>query len=388
MKHRITNSESRDMLQRRINEGEFHPFFQPIVSLENHRVMGYELLARHISPDGPISTPADFIPAIEHHGLLDELMISLMAQGFKAAAAWPEEHFLSINLSPSQLNGKYLTETIRRSAVKHQFSLERVKIEITETALIDDISRARKEIEALANMGCMITMDDFGTGYSSLAWLIQLPINTLKIDRSFIQSMLHKKDSRKIISSVVGLGRSLDIDVIAEGVETEEEAEMLREIGCLYAQGYLFGRPAPAAETQKTLIPRSDNGSQRRIARLSLEQRAHQISSMYAAPGTSICFLNPELFIVDASDTFAKRVGWNPLDLINKHIHEVIPSQASSLTWLQEYRKKGLPYPPYEVKLPDGSVDLVMITRVQDEAKDLLGFCIFGVAIKGPDGTK
>ncbi|NBB57254.1 EAL domain-containing protein, partial [Pantoea vagans] len=106
---------------------------------------------------------------------------------------------------------------------------------------------------------------------------------------------------------------------------------------------------------------------------------AHQISSMYAIPGTSICFLNPELVIVDASDTFAERVGWAPQDLIHKYIYEVIPSQAEKLLWLQEFRLKGLPYPPYEVVLPDGSSDLVMVTRVEDEAKDLLGFCVFGV---------
>lgn len=387
MKPGVKNDEPREMLQQRINRGEFHPFFQPIISLEDLRVMGFEMLARHISPEGTITPPADFIPAMERSGLLDELMLSLMVQGFKTAAAWPEQQFLSMNVSPSQLNGRYLTETIRETANQFRFDLARLKIEITETALLDDINRARTEIEALSDMGCTIAMDDFGTGYSSLAWLIQLPVNTLKIDISFIRSMLEKKDSRKIISSVVGLGRSLDMDVIAEGVETDEQAEMLRGIGCLYAQGYLFGRPVTAAETHLMLSTATDKGVLRRVARLSLDQRAHQISSMYAVPGTSICFLNPELMIVDASDTFAERVGWAPHDLINKYIYEVIPSQAEKLIWLQEFRIKGLPYPPYEVMLPDGSSDLVMVTRVEDEAKDLLGFCVFGVKLSSRPGA-
>jgi len=387
MKHGVKNDEPRERLLQRIKRGEFHPFFQPIVSLEDQRVMGFEMLARHISPEGTITPPADFIPAMEQTGLLDELMLSLMVQGFRAAAAWPEQQFLSMNVSPSQLNGRYLTETIRNTALQARFDLCRLKIEITETALLNDIHTARTEIEALSEMGCTIAMDDFGTGYSSLAWLIQLPVNTLKIDSSFIRSMLDKKDSRKIISSVVGLGRSLDMDVIAEGVETDEQAEMLRGIGCLYAQGYLFGRPVSAAESGLMLTTATDKGFVRRVARLSLDQRAHQISSMYAVPGTSICFLDPELVIVDASDTFAERVGWTPHDLIHKYIYEVIPSQADKLLWLQEFRKKGLPYPPYEVVLPDGSSDLVMVTRVEDEAKELLGFCVFGVKLSSRDGN-
>lgn len=387
MIHGVKNDEPRERLLQRIKRGEFHPFFQPIVSLEDQRVMGFEMLARHISPEGTITPPADFIPAMEQTGLLDELMLSLMVQGFRAAAAWPEQQFLSMNVSPSQLNGRYLTETIRNTALQARFDLCRLKIEITETALLNDIHTARTEIEALSEIGCTIAMDDFGTGYSSLAWLIQLPVNTLKIDSSFIRSMLDKKDSRKIISSVVGLGRSLDMDVIAEGVETDEQAEMLRGIGCLYAQGYLFGRPVSAAESGLMLTTATDKGFVRRVARLSLDQRAHQISSMYAVPGTSICFLDPELVIVDASDTFAERVGWTPHDLIHKYIYEVIPSQADKLLWLQEFRKKGLPYPPYEVVLPDGSSDLVMVTRVEDEAKELLGFCVFGVKLSSRDGN-
>ena len=385
MKHAVKNNEPRELLQQRIKRGEFHPFFQPIVSLEDLRVMGFEMLARHISPKGSITPPADFIPAMEREGLLDELMLSLMVQGFKMAAAWPDHQFLSMNVSPSQLNGSYLTETIRKTAVQYGFDLARLKIEITETALLNDINTARTEIEALSEMGCTIAMDDFGTGYSSLAWLIRLPVNTLKIDSSFIQSMLDKKDSRKIISSVVGLGRSLDMDVVAEGVETDEQAEMLRGIGCLYAQGYLFGRPVAAAESGLMLTTATGKDFNQRVARLSLDQRAHQISSMYAVPGTSICFLNPELMIVDASDTFAERVGWAPQDVIHKYIYEVIPSQADKLLWLQAFRKKGLPYPPYEVVLPDGSSDLVMVTRVEDEAKDLLGFCVFGVRLSKRD---
>ena len=371
----------RDNLLKLIKSGEFRPHFQPIVSLEDGRVVGFEMLARGISADGAELYPDDFISAMEHYGLLNDLTAMLLEYGLTAAIAWPEDLYLSINVSPSQLKGKLLPEIIKNIAERFRFNLSRLKIEITETALIDDIDTARAEVESLSEMGCTIAMDDFGTGCSSLAWLIQLPASTIKIDVSFIRSMLDKKDSRKIISSVVSLGRSLDMSVIAEGVETNEQAEMLREMGCECAQGYLFGKPMPAEETYRFLTAAPVISSHRRIARLSLDQRAHQISSMYAAPGVCICFLSPELFIVDASDTFAQRIGLAPRELINRHIFEVIPTESERLVWLQGFREKGLPYPPYQVKLPGGFVDLVMLTRIEDEGKDLLGFCLFGVDI-------
>ncbi|WP_392336261.1 EAL domain-containing protein [Pantoea stewartii] len=226
------------------------------MSLEDERVVGFEMLARRVLPDGLIIPPDQFIPEMERQGLLNELTAVLLTQGILTAGTWPEQQFLSVNVSPSQLKGCHLPDIIKHVANQYAFSLPRLKIEITETALIDDVDSARAQIDYLSEMGCMIAMDDFGTGFSSLAWLIQLPATTIKIDSSFIRSMLHQKDSRKIVSSVVGLGRSLDMDVIAEGVETEEEAEMLRKIGCTYAQGYLFGKPLTADETHALLLTR------------------------------------------------------------------------------------------------------------------------------------
>lgn len=382
------NATLHTCFKKRLQAGEFTPYFQPIVSLEDERVVGFEMLARRVLPDGLIIPPDQFIPEMERQGLLNELTAVLLTQGILTAGTWPEQQFLSINVSPSQLKGRHLPDIIKHVANQYAFSLPRLKIEITETALIDDVDSARAQIDYLSEMGCMIAMDDFGTGFSSLAWLIQLPATTIKIDSSFIRSMLHQKDSRKIVSSVVGLGRSLDMDVIAEGVETEEEAEMLRKIGCTYAQGYLFGKPLTADETHALLLTRPGKKFHRRVQRMSLDQRAHQISSMYAAPGTSICFLNTDLRIVDASETFAERVCWELDDLIDRYIYEVIPSEADKLLWLQDFREKGLPYPPYEVTLPGGRIDLVIITRVEDEAKDLLGFCVFGIDISSRMGTE
>lgn len=388
--HKIYDSDdynSRNFLQQLIISGEFIPYFQPIVSLENERIVGFEILARRILPDGVVIGPDDFISTLEHHNLLNELMSSLLHQSFMATTDWPSQLFLSVNVSPSQLNGKSIPAIIKDAAENCKFSLTRLKIEITETALIDEIDTARAELEHLSEMGCKIAMDDFGTGCSSLAWLIHLPASTLKIDRSFICSMIHKKYSRKIISSIIGLGRSLDMEVIAEGVETQEQAELLRSMGCEYAQGFFFGRAMPAKDTCNFLAEIPAPKFHGRLTRMSLEQCAHQISSMYSAPGVCICFLNPELIIVDASDTFAERMGWASDEVIQRNIFEVIPTESDRLNWLQGFREKGLPYPPYEVRLPGGKVDLVILTRVEDETKDLLGFCLFGVDISGRVGT-
>jgi len=373
--------QSRNLLKLLIRSGEFTPYFQPIVSLENERVVGFEILARRILPSGVEVGPDNFISYLEHHNLLNELMKTLLTQSFTAAKDWPSQLFLSINVSPSQLKGKSIPAILKVAAESCKFNLSRLKIEITETALINEIDTARAEIEHLSEMGCKIAMDDFGTGYSSLAWLIHLPATTLKIDRSFIGSMIHKKYSRKIISSIIGLGRSLNMEVIAEGVETQEQAELLRSMGCEYAQGFFFGRAMPANDTYNFLAQITTPKFHGRLTRMSLEQCAHQISSMYKAPGVCMCFLNPELIIIDASDTFAERVGWALDEVIQRHIFEVIPTESDRLNWLQGFREKGLPYPPYEVRLPGGKVEMVMLTRVEDETKDLLGFCLFGIDI-------
>ncbi|CAK9884320.1 MAG: putative signaling protein [Candidatus Erwinia impunctatus] len=373
--------KSREKLSVAIGKGEFIPFFQPIVSLSDQRIVGFELLARYRDEDDIIVRPDTFMAEITKFDLFDEMMISIIYQTSDFIKLWPHDLFVSVNVSPIQLKNNNVVQIIKEFIDEIKLTPKRLKIEITETALINDMVSARKNMNELASMGCLICMDDFGTGFSSLTWLSELPIETIKIDMSFIRTMLQKKLSRKIVTSIVGLGQNLGIEVVAEGIENEYEADMLREIGCQFAQGYFFGKPMPGPDTLTILSSDSIKSLHGKLGRMSVDQRAWQMSSMYDAPNLSICFIDKNMFIVDVSETFTKRVNFNKQDLLNKHIYEVFPSEKKRFMWLREFREKGLPYPPFEFVLPNGEVDVVILTRVEDEAHDLMGFCIFALIV-------
>ncbi|MFG1378781.1 EAL domain-containing protein [Xanthobacter autotrophicus] len=362
-------------------EGGIQPYFQPIVSLADGRVVGFEVLARWLDDERGVIGPAQFIPMVERGGLLDDLLECMMRLAFGAAVAWPSDLFLTLNISPIQLRSPLLPQAVATAATTYGLALSRLKFEITETAFIEDLESARRAIKNLADLGCSIVMDDFGTGYSSLTWLRSLPFDTLKIDASFVHSMIIERESRKIVSAVVGLGRSLDLAVVAEGVETEQEADMLRRIGCPFAQGYLFGSPMPADAAHALLDHKLQTSSTAKLEQMSLEQRAQQLSTLYHAPETSIGFIDPRFTLVDASETFARRFLRPLCDMIGRNIIELAPDIRGTIPLLREAREQGLPYPLFEFNCPDGHVDLVTLTRVQDVAGELLGYCILGIDI-------
>jgi EAL domain-containing protein (putative c-di-GMP-specific phosphodiesterase class I) len=357
------------------------PYFQPIVCLASGRIVGFESLARWVTPDHRIISPSVFIHRAERGNMLDEFMNVFMIQVFRAAAAWPSPLFVTLNLSPSQLLNRELPFLVQEVADAVGFHLSRLKIEITETAMINDLERARAAMEAFLGLGCAISLDDFGTGFSSMTWLRSLPFKTIKIDQSFVQSMLREKESRKIVSALVGLGRSLDLDVVAEGVETEEEANLLRLIGCPLAQGYLYGKPLPAAMVPDVLEQQAPIGASVALERMSLEQRAYQISALYRASEISVCFVDKHYVIVDASETFAHRIGRSLGEIVGCPLYEILPQERSRLPWLRSFRERGLPYPAYEFKRPDGQTDVVTLICVRDEIGEVLGFFILAVNI-------
>lgn len=160
----------------------------------------------------------------------------------------PDPQWLAINISPHLLRGLARAKRIREAAEAAAFPLNRVTIEITESALVENLEHAQTISRELKGQGCRLALDDFGTGYSSLLHLPSLPFDELKVDRSFVGSMTERRESRKIVSAIVGLGQSLALETIAEGVETEEQAEMLLLLGCELGEGWLFGRPVPAEQ--------------------------------------------------------------------------------------------------------------------------------------------
>lgn len=229
-----------------LETGQFIPYFQPLVMLRTGRLIGFEVLARWKHPEIGVIPPEKFIPLAEKDGWIGDLTDVVLRQAFAAASSLPLPIELSVNVSPLQLRDLGLARQFRRIAEESGFPLERVKVEITESALAENVALARTIADALKQMGCRIVLDDFGTGYSSLAHLQSLPFDELKVDRGFVSSMIDRRESRKIVAAVVGLGQSLGLTTVAEGVENQEEADMLLWLGCDQGQGWLYGRPQPA----------------------------------------------------------------------------------------------------------------------------------------------
>lgn len=231
-----------------VKRGELVAYFQPVIALDDNKVIGLETLARWEHPERGLLMPELFIPIAEDIGVIGELSYEMLRQGCKAAKNWPDDVSLSLNISPVQLKDTWLPIRIVEILKREGIAPNRLIIEVTENAIIDDIALAGKVFESLQNAGIRIALDDFGKGYSSLSHLHQLHFNHLKIDGAFVRS-IDSKESREIVDAISGLGRSLGMSVVAEGVETEECATALRAIGCEQAQGYLFGRPCNADET-------------------------------------------------------------------------------------------------------------------------------------------
>src|SRR5690606_20675089 len=186
-------------------------------------------------------SPTHFIPVAEEAGLVDAMFWTLLAQACRKALDAPGDFMLAVNISPSQVRDQWFPEKVLRTLRETGFPAQRLEIEVTESAMIGDIQRAKSSLMSLKNQGVKIALDDFGTGYSSLFLLRALPIDKLKIDRSFVATLTADRENATIVGALVGLGKALGLQVTAEGVEDEATADALRAMGCQFAQGYLFG---------------------------------------------------------------------------------------------------------------------------------------------------
>ena len=242
---------------RALNESQLVPYFQPLVTLRTGQLAGFEILARWQHPEHGLIPPNEFIPRAEQDGWINALTQQILEKAFDAAAAMPDLLTLAINVSPLQLLDIRLPQQIFGMATQADFALTRLVVEITESALVDDLEAASAIVGELKEMGCGLALDDFGKGYSSLLHLQALPFDQLKVDRSFVSSITQKRKSRKIVSAVASLGQSLGLTTVAEGIETQEQAEMMLGLGCELGQGYFYGRPMPAEDLAgATLNPR------------------------------------------------------------------------------------------------------------------------------------
>jgi EAL domain-containing protein (putative c-di-GMP-specific phosphodiesterase class I)/GGDEF domain-containing protein len=239
-------------LRHAISREQFLLHYQPVFDLAEGRAVGAEALLRWRHPELGLVPPAKFIPVLEQSGLMEEVGLWVLNAACRQARAW-EDHGLtglkmSVNLSARQCRDPAFATVILRTIERHGLSPDTLELELTETAAMEDAERSRALLGELRAMGVGVALDDFGAGYSSLSYLKNLPFSKLKIDREFVAKVDQRRDSRAICAALVELARGLEITVLAEGVETREEVETLRELGCSMFQGFYFARPASPAE--------------------------------------------------------------------------------------------------------------------------------------------
>lgn len=231
-----------------LRNGDFRLYLQPIIDLRGNRLAGAEALIRWQHPIRGLVPPDAFIPIAEQTGLINDIGLWVLDTACAQLAAWElagKNRHLSLNVSVRQIPEGLPPSVLAEALQRHGVSPSRLALEITEGALLSDIEKALGWLKAVREMGCRVYLDDFGTGYSSLSYLKRFPVDTLKVDKSFVQEMHVHSSDRALVEAVVAMGRSLGLDVVAEGVETALQAHLLREMDCRYAQGYHFSRPVP-----------------------------------------------------------------------------------------------------------------------------------------------
>ncbi len=246
-------------LRRALEREEFRVHYQPIVSLDNGQLAGFEALIRWQHPERGFVNPADFIPLAEETGLIVPIGLWILKKACRQLCQWQwqssanRQLFMSVNLSSKQVAQSDLVSQIRDILDQTHVEAKYLKLEITESAVMDNAEMAARLLKRLQALGVQLSIDDFGTGYSSLGYLHRFPVNTLKIDRSFIGRIGEAAENIEIVRTIVSLAENMGMDVVAEGIETLSQLSQLRKLNCKYGQGYLFSRPLDA-EAVTTLI--------------------------------------------------------------------------------------------------------------------------------------
>jgi diguanylate cyclase (GGDEF)-like protein len=248
-----------DDLRQAVNRGELRVYYQPIVSIDDARLSGFEALVRWQRPDFGLVGPAEFISLAEETGLIVAIGAWVLREACSQMSAWhiqfPSEPPLTIavNFSGKQFIQPDLVEQVVRTLRETRLDPRSLGVEFTESVAMQDVARTAVVLGELKTLGVYTSVDDFGTGYSSLSHLRRLPLDILKLDRSFVSEMLNGNESREIVHTIISLAHILGMAVVAEGVETAEQANHLRALGCKYAQGYFYSKPMSQDRTEALL---------------------------------------------------------------------------------------------------------------------------------------
>lgn len=376
-----------DEIKRGLLEGQFVPYFQPTVEIRTGHLAGFEILARWEHPERGVIPPDRFIPSAEETGWIDELTRQLLLSAFAAARLIPEALTLSINVSPVQLRHAGLPHLISEAAKVSGFDLHRLVVEVTESALIDNVGTALEVAQELKRLGCRISLDDFGTGYSSLLHLQSLPFDELKVDRSFVKTMTVKRESRKIVAAVIGLGQSLGLRTVAEGIETQEQAEMMLWLGCELGQGYFYGRPRGACDLVAVLsaewrkLVTHHLSPWKRISATNLDvspsQRLAQLQAVYDGAPVGLAFIDQNLRYVNLNQRLADMNGAAVEDHLGSKVSAMIPEFFPQVEPYIRRALGGEVISEVEAALPHtGETRLVSYQPARDEAGEVVGVSI------------
>ncbi|NLC10231.1 MAG: EAL domain-containing protein, partial [Gammaproteobacteria bacterium] len=240
-----------------LENNQLRVFFQPVYSLSKERIVGCEALVRWMHPERGMIAPADFIPIAEDSGLITNIDSWVLNTSCQQMKAWLDAgldlKFVAVNVSSRLFSRIDFTEKVVEALSDSQLDPSYLELEITESAVMDDVERADSLLNKLCDMNVRLALDDFGTGFSSLNRLKSLPVHKLKIDQSFVRHLPSDGSDAAIVRAIIALGFSMQLEIQAEGIETLEQAEFLRQSNCVLAQGYFFGRPMPAAEFEQLI---------------------------------------------------------------------------------------------------------------------------------------
>jgi EAL domain-containing protein (putative c-di-GMP-specific phosphodiesterase class I) len=252
-------------LRRALQRNEFILHYQPQVDAKSSRVVGVEALIRWQLPDGTLISPAKFIPVAERSGLIIPIGEWVLNEACHQAMIWRQtvapQLAIAVNLSVAQFARGNIVEAVLSAMNSSGLPPHALELELTESVLLRDSDLALQTIASLKNIGVRLSIDDFGTGFSSLAYVKRLTVDKLKIDQSFVKDMAHSMQDSAIVRAIVQLAHTLQLQVVAEGVETTAQLELLREYGCDQIQGYLISRPLPPQEVAKVLCAGVDAAS-------------------------------------------------------------------------------------------------------------------------------
>lgn len=369
------------LLANALDTQEIWPALQPVVHLKSRQIAGFELLARWTSPQYGVIPPAIFIPIAEEAGLLNRLLEKLLQDATDAMRSWPKSLTLAVNLSTKQLVDSELPSRLIEILNSKHLDSRQIRFEITESSLISNQEAAQQGIDVLVAAGASLSLDDFGTGYSSLSRLQSLPFSELKVDASFVGKMETDPGCFRIVLAVTGLGLSLGLHVVAEGIETEKQAGFLEHMGCEFGQGFHLGKPMSIQAANQLLAEQGHWHSPQHAIDNSPFLRWHQLETLYKFATVGLCFIDPQLRIVNANRKFAELIGIDDQSLYGKPLQSCLqfPDQIEIFNYLSAVAVETDLQPITYVNCQTGRTCVLSFQVVRSDIGEVLG--ISGEAI-------